>query len=365
MRRTICALIVMALCMPMAIMPAGAGDDAKYPMIVTDSAGRVVTIPMPVQRIIALNTDHAEAVALLGAADKIVGAAEGATKKTDYLPGLVKTPIVGGQGNEEDLEMYAEIARNDKNTIVPDIIILAFTFPGKPYGAGSIAERLEAFNNITVIGLDFYKPENLTREIELLGKILDKNQEAEEYLEWFNSSKKNIVEAIEDKTRPRVYFEMNSNGGLGELASYGLGSGMNGVIKESGGENIAENLGAYPKVTWEWVIEENPDIILKEQNSDKLGFDVTLQDDMTTVQNLRDEILSRPGAENINAIKNQQVYIVFRPMLMGTDHVVGQTFLANIFYPVADLHPENAYKEYLNLFGLEPPQNRVYVYPSR
>lgn len=50
-------------------------------------------------------------------------------------------------------------------------------------------------------------------------------------------------------------------------------------------------------------------------------------------------------------------------MLMGTDHVVGQTYLANIFYPEAGLNPEEKHKEYLNFFGLEPPQKREYIYP--
>ncbi|MDQ1282321.1 MAG: iron complex transport system substrate-binding protein, partial [Euryarchaeota archaeon] len=46
---------------------------AEYPMTFTDSADREVTLQMPVERIIVLSTDAAEAVELLGAGDMIVG----------------------------------------------------------------------------------------------------------------------------------------------------------------------------------------------------------------------------------------------------------------------------------------------------
>lgn len=356
-------LLVFGFCILVMSLPCF-GEDAGYPMNITDSAGRVVTIPMPVQRIIVLSSDHAEAVMMLGDKDKIVGAREEVTKRPEYFPGLEETPVVGGW-NEGNFETFAEIARNGKDFIVPDIIVLAFTYPNQPYGAANIAKGLEPFKNITVIGLDIYKQENLTREIALLGKILDKNEEAKTYLDWLNSSQKEINDAIKDKTPPRVYFEGDSSkGGLGELASYGMGSGINGIITISGGTNIAENLTMYPKVTWEWVIDENPDVILRRQTSDKLGFEMTSQEGITELQKLRGDILDRPGAGNITAVKNQKVYVVFWGMLMGMDNVVGQSYLAKAFYPEIDLHPEKLYGEYRNLLGQGLPENREYIYPS-
>jgi len=49
------------------------GTAGKYPMTFTDSADRNVTIQMPIERIIVLSTDAAEAVELMEAEDMIVG----------------------------------------------------------------------------------------------------------------------------------------------------------------------------------------------------------------------------------------------------------------------------------------------------
>jgi len=61
---------------------------AEYPMTITDSAGREVTIQMPVERIIVLNSDAAEAVTVLGAADKTVGISDTVKNKAYYFPYL-------------------------------------------------------------------------------------------------------------------------------------------------------------------------------------------------------------------------------------------------------------------------------------
>ena len=234
------------------------------------------------------------------------------------------------------------------------VFFLIFGFPGA---------IILIFKNIAVIGLDFYKPENLTGEVALLGKILGRTEQAAKYLDWVNTSREKISSAIQGKTIPKVYFEGDNKGGLGELSSYGNGSGINGIIQASGGMNLAGELKMYPKVSWEWVIDENPDVILRRQTSDKLGFDTTSAENMTAIKGLREEILARTGAENITAVKDGRVHVVFWSMLMGMDSVVGQAYLAKLFHPEIGLNPEEMYREYLEFLGMELPKDRAYVYP--
>lgn len=127
--------------------------------------------------------------------------------------------------------------------------------------------------------------------------------------------------------------------------------------------NLAGELKMYPKVSWEWVIDENPDVILRRQTSDKLGFDTTSAENMTAIKGLREEILARTGAENITAVKDGRVHVVFWSMLMGMDSVIGQAYLAKLFHPDIDLNPEEMYREYLEFLGIELPKDRAYVYP--
>ncbi|MGB4086265.1 MAG: hypothetical protein WBK06_01695 [Methanothrix sp.] len=72
-------------------------------MTISDSAGRTITIPMPVQRIIALSTDHAEAVMMLGDGDKIVGVSDNLKSKVEIFPSLKNKQGVG-KWNEVNFE---------------------------------------------------------------------------------------------------------------------------------------------------------------------------------------------------------------------------------------------------------------------
>ena len=68
---------------------------ADYPLTITDTAGREVTFPQTVERVIVLSSDAAEAVVMLGAADKVVGVSDTVQKKGYYFPQLAKKQSIG------------------------------------------------------------------------------------------------------------------------------------------------------------------------------------------------------------------------------------------------------------------------------
>ena len=353
--------LAVILCIIMTSLPV-LGEETNYPMNITDSAGRTITIPMPVQRIIVLSTDHAEAVKMLGDRDKIVGISDNLRSKTEYFPEL-KDKLGVGKWNEVNFEMIGEMARQG-DTIVPDIIVIAYTYPDKTYGASNVAKGLKPFGNITVVGLDFYKPENLTQDVRILGKILDRNEEAQKYLDWLNASRKKVSDAIQGENIPKVYFEGSNKGGIGELPTYGTNSGINEMIRRSGGYNIAKDLNEmYPKVSWEWVVTQSPSAIIRIQSSEKFGWDEPASQDTVTLEGIRNEIMSRPGGEKMPAIASDSVHVIYWDLMFGMDSVVGQTYLAKVLHPDADLHPEEVYREYLQFLGLKLPENRIFVYP--
>lgn len=362
MSKVLYSCLAAILCIILVSLPS-MGEETKYPLTITDSAGRTITITMPVQRIIVLSTDHAEAVTMLGDADKIVAVSDNLKSKTEIFPGLKDKPGVG-KWNEVNFEAIGEVARQG-DRIVPDIIVIAYTYPDQPYGALNVAKGLEPFGNITVVGLDFYKPENLTQDVLTLGKILNRNDEALKYLDWLNMSRKSVSLAIDGKSIPNVYFESNSKGGLGSLATYGMGSGINEMINRSGGHNIAGDLEEmYPKVTWEWIVTQDPSVIVRIQSSDKIGWDEQWARDNSTLKEIRNEIMNRTGGEKMPAIAGNNVSVIYWDMMFGMDSVVGQTYLAKLIHPDADLHPEEVYREYLQFLGIDFPEDRIFVYPA-
>ena len=73
-------------------------------------SGKEVTFSQPIERVIVLNSDAAEAVSMLGAADKVVGVSDTVLKKGYYFPQLKKKQNIG-KWNQPDYEMIGEIAK--------------------------------------------------------------------------------------------------------------------------------------------------------------------------------------------------------------------------------------------------------------
>ncbi|MFZ3094482.1 MAG: ABC transporter substrate-binding protein, partial [Methanothrix sp.] len=276
---------------------------------------------------------------------------------------LKERPSIG-TWNDIDFEKIGEIGSKGNGT---GIIVLGFVYPGKPNGVESVSKNLEPFGGIVALGLDFYKEENLSRELRLLGSILGQEDRAEELIDWHDRHVAEVEQGAKNLDRPRVFIEGSSRG-LGDITTFGGSSASGMLLEKAGGTNVMEEEEAYPKVEWEWVVSQDPEVIIKTdylKSSDGLpGWSLTSSDDAKALEEMRNDILSRPGAQNISAVKNDRVYIVSAQTLFGLDNVAGLQRLAEILHPGIALEPEESYGEYLDFMGLEEQSNRTFVYPA-
>ncbi len=333
-------------------------EDQGYPRTITDSAGRTVTVEMPVNRIIVLNSDAAEAVEVLGAGSKIVGVTDVIVRDSERFPNLGDRELIGSW-KEFDYEKIASLAMNGSDSIVPDIIVIGYVYPDRPQGVFAVEESLSSFENITPIGLDFFRQETLLDEIEKLGVVLGRKAEAEAVSHWIGNKEDGVKAFVEGRDRPRVYIESSSVQGLGSLSSYGNGSASNDLCRIAGGNNIGGDFAEYPKVEWEWVVSENPDVIIKIKSTSSLGWS-----DIVDLRAEVDEIMARPGADEVSAVKSGRVYVCYWPMHFGLNSVVGLTYWAKIFHPDIELDPALVHEEYMSLLGQDYPKGRLFVYPD-
>ena len=325
-----------------------------YPRTITDSAGRNVTIYKPVERIITLTSDGAEGVRTLGAVDNIVGVTDMINKDgKEYFPELADNPSVG-TWKEFDYERIVDISMNNNTGTVPGVLVISYVSK-----VSEVEEKLSSFEHIAVVGLDLYKEETFDAEIVKLGYLLEREEEAQDFIDWRHEKIATTKSAVDGLERPKVYIEKGSSTGTGELGTYGRGSAFDMLCEIAGGENVATHMDTtYPTVDWEWVIEQNPDIIIKEEP--RTFLEVTGK-----AEEMREEVLNRPGAENMSAIKNERVYILNRKMDYGLENVVGLTYWAKIFHPDTSLDPEAVYREYLEKYqGLEYHEGKMVVYPD-
>ena len=167
---------------------------------------------------------------------------------------------------------------------------------------------------------------------------------------------------------PKVYMESSSTSPkIGELGTYSSISGLGQLTRIVNSYNIAGSLKVeFPKVDWEWVIKQNPDVIIltKYATAEKLGWDAGPSSDTVALSKIIDELKSRAGASSVPAVKNGRVYVFDSYKFFGPDGVIGLTYLAKALHPEADLDPSKVEKEYFDKIGLDYPDSAITVYPG-
>jgi len=310
---------------------------------------KVVTVHKPVKRVVILPISSGEAIRCVKAKDKVVGIGTGLTKEASkvFFPELSKLPTVGSWFNPD---CEAILSLN------PDIVIADVRWPSPD----KLEDKLKG-SGITVVRMGFTYPDFAIEEMEMLGFILDKRDEAEEFIEF----EKECLDVIKDRTeglsedeKPRVYpmYSIWKTGSEGSIVHM--------LCVMAGGINIAADLkggtgGMYPTVDPEWVIEQNPEIMFRWSSPG--GY---ITDDTTKMKEMWEGIVNRPELANVAAIKEEKVYLLTTDITSRPKYFVSLAYLAKWFHPALfeDLDPEAIHREYLERFqGM--PYRGVYVYP--
>jgi iron complex transport system substrate-binding protein len=307
---------------------------------------------MPVDYLIALGSYRNEAVKILDAEDKMVGVSSDIKDMKYYYPDLADKPAVG-TWSAPDSEAIV--------TLHPDIVITSANLDRATQLDSSITPA-----GIAVLGLDFYRDNRIRSEIRTLGFILDKNEEADKYLQWRNGYEaliRNFVGDLEEEDKPRLFMEWGTKNTVSEISSYGNGSSGDSICSFTGGINIAADLPEFPKVDSEYVLKENPDIIIKylATGTGRSGWNSTEE----AAAILNSFIDGRPGWSNLDAVTDNRIHLISNEIVWGPDSIVGNAYYAKWLHPELQMDPREIYREYLNQFmGLEYPESLVLGYPE-
>jgi len=325
--------------------------DEENELTVIDTANRTVTLKMPVERIITVTDDAAEALRVLHAVDSIVGVSVETLENEAYLPEFSQIENVG-RWNEPNFEMIF--------TLEPDLIISYKTATPK-----YLDPTLEG-TGISSVALDLYRADDMREEMMMLGYIVGKKAEAERYIELFNK----VVDAVDEKVsqipadgRTRVYLE-----GYSDLKTYTKGKGGDLACTMAGGVNIASDLeGSYPEVDSEWVMIQDPDVIVRLTAPSEMpcGYAV---DDPSSFAAKEEEIMNRTGWDYITAVQDDRVYMLLYEFGASPGVPVTIAYMAKWFYPdlFPELNPKELHREYLDLQDLDYDLSTrgVFAYPS-
>jgi iron complex transport system substrate-binding protein len=301
---------------------------------VEDSLGRIVTVPRNPQRIVSLTPSSLELIRLMGKMDKVVGVTNTLKTKTDIMPEVSGIPSVG-KGSMPNIETIAMLN--------PDLVIAWGAWPGQEL------EGMLGKLGISVMRLDFYFPYLLEKETRVLSEILgdDTKEKAEAFLNWNMTLTQNLESLVREsgKPKPTVIVELYEQRHLA-----GKDSSIYWTTLLAGADNLCKE---FPRksveVDAEWVINGNPDYYLKlVEFASSSG---TLRPQSIAVE-LRDNILMRPGWNEMKAIKEGKVFIVDSDISGGPRDIVGAYTIANWLYPelISSSEASRINSEYYTVF---------------
>ena len=235
-----------------------------------DMMGHEVTLEKPAERIVALSAADCEIVYALGAGDLLVGRGEWC----DYPPEVLNVASVESGGNTNIEQILA---------LKPDVLVMS--------SMAQTEEQVKQLEDagVAVVVSDAKDIAGVYTSIEILGKLLGKDAEAEKIISDMKAGFAEIEANKLDGTQT-VYFEVAPL--QWGLWTAGSGTFMDEVANMMGLRNCFADLKDWAEISEEQVLERNPDYI------------VTITMYWGEGPTPEEEIMSRPGWENVTAVKN-------------------------------------------------------------
>lgn len=261
-------LVLLSACAPQATPTATA-------LAFTDGLGREISLNGPAQKVISLAPSNTEILFAIGAGSQVVGR----DQLSDYPAEAANATDIGSSFEALNTELIVSLK--------PDLVLAAEI------------NTPEQVKQLEDLGLTVYYLKNpLTLEemygnLEIVAQMTGHETETATLIE----SLKARVAAVDEKiatisSRPNVFYELDATDPAKPYTA-GKGTFITQLIERAGGQNIAADIDGYPQLSLEQVVAADPAFIILGD----AAYGVTPE-----------SITSRPGWENLSAVKNNQVF---------------------------------------------------------
>lgn len=296
-RSVVSAMMTLALCGCFAAgIPAAAAEE----QVVIDNFNLQTTYDSVPERVVSLSYSETEILLALGLGDKIVGIAEADNTveavSEEYREEAAGLNIIAAceDGGVPTLEVV--LAQS------PDFVYGTSYSYNANYGVGDVSDFQNSGINVYATTSTYKENptiEDTYEDILNLGKIFRVEDRANEVVEEMKTEIAAITEKIKDaepvtvlcydsgEESPVVYFSSSYEGSLVALA---------------GGKNVFEQEGNAALLSWEAIVEANPDYILINDWAGGAGA-MTLEEKINYMK-------SRPELQTITAIQEENFIAV-------------------------------------------------------
>jgi iron complex transport system substrate-binding protein len=279
-----------------AASPEPTGAATGFPVTVTRSDGRELTIAAAPQRIASLSPGATEVLYAIGAGPQIVAT----DLQSDYPPEAANTSKL--DAFQPNLEAIAGVEA--------DLIIIASN-------QDNVVEALDGLGE-TVLFLEVPDTiDGVMEQVRLLARVSGRAREGERLAEQMRGRIEGVTRRLADVHEgPRVYHELDNT--FFTVAPNSFVGDFYNLLRA---RNIAEGAPtAYPQLSQEEILDRDPEVIILA--------DADAGESPQTVK-------ARPGWGVISAVKNDRIYVIDPDLVSrpGPRVADGLEQLARFLYP--------------------------------
>ncbi|EMI2314388.1 ABC transporter substrate-binding protein [Providencia rettgeri] len=343
-----------------------AATSMAAPTVVTDIAGREVTVNVPVSRVMLADSRVLVALNILHPKTPLKGVIawdDALIKKAPDLsvayskkfPELKKIPVFPNPYTTDFSVEKALVAQ-------PDLLIFDIGLKSKLTESGTLS--LLEKSGLPVIFIDFrqYPLKNTMPSMTILGQVFGEEQQAKEFNQFYQQKLgliRSRVSSIDKDKRPSVFIERAAGISGVDYCCKTFGNGNFGeIVETAGGNNLGSqwfSIGMGGEISEEQLIHSNPDYYLmtaadwdstrKGSASVPLGYTGDKQKSLARLNKL----MERPKFRSLAAFQNKQVLALYQQYYDTPFNIIAVEAIAKFIHPelFADLDPQ-ADSDYLH-----------------
>jgi iron complex transport system substrate-binding protein len=272
-------MIVLAVILFSSVPARAAGAQARPDNAagyeVVDEAGRRVTVPVHVRRLVSLAPNLTETLYALGAQDRLVGV----TDYCDYPPEARTKPRVGGPRNPS---LEAILAQK------PDLVF-----------ATTAINRLVTVQALERLGIPVYATdprsvEGTLASIRHVGELIGAGAQGEALTARLEAQLRALRQHLTGSSPRRALFVVWED----PLISIGPHTFLADALRVAGAESVVQSAQDWPKVSLEEVVRLQPEYL------------VFASADATSAAKQSEELRGRPGWRDLAAVRQHHLAFV-------------------------------------------------------
>ncbi|MFA9438261.1 ABC transporter substrate-binding protein [Uliginosibacterium sp. sgz301328] len=339
-----------------ATLTAALFTTQSFAVDVVDLAGRKVSVPDKVERIILGEGRYMPTLAILDRQDptqRVVGMMgeferldpAGYARFVQRFPKLAKIPRIG-RASEDSFSIEQAIA------LQPQVAIFGIEGHGPASTSKEVIDRLQAAG-VAIVFIDFRRDPlgNSVKSMNLLGRVLGREKEASDFVAFYEEQMRRVTSRLASvKSTPTVFLE--SRVGLTDACCETMAHGMmSGFIDRAGGDNIAKKVvpGEVGTVNLEYLLTQQPryyigtavgalDTVDKMPNRIVLGAGVSPAAARASLV----RATRRTGIANLSAVREGRAFAIWHHFYNSPFNVAAVQAIAKWLHPeqFTDLDPD-------------------------